>query len=164
MDDPYGGGRSPLIDDEDADGADDADMNVEGGSLDVEVDALRDLVAILTERRDAIPEELTREPRADQVADARAATCAVQMLSERLTLSFYLAATERALAIGERVVDGTHVSVKEAVAAELGEVGPEIGDEPPAGVEGRQAMAWRAGDAHVETLVRAYFRIRHGAA
>jgi hypothetical protein len=86
------------------------------------------------------------------------------MLSERLTLSFYLTATERALAIGERVVDGTHAGVKEAVAAELGEVGPEIGDEPPAGVEGRQAMAWRAGDAHVETLVRAYFRIRHGAA
>ena len=166
MDDPYGGGRSPLMDDEDADGADDAGVTAAegGGSLDVEVDALRDLVAILTERRDAIPEELTLEPRADQVADARAATCAVQMLSERMTLSFYLAATKRALAIGERVVDGTHVSVKEAVAAELGEVVPEIGDEPPAGVEGRQAMAWRVGDAHVETLIRAYFRIRHGAA
>ena len=135
------------------------------GSLDVEVAALRELVAILRERRDAIPEELTRHDDESSDADRRAAAAATQMLSERLTLSFYLDATERALAVASGVVNGAHETLREATkAAGLGRAGDEgnPGDAPPAGTEGADAMAWRCGRPHVDTLVRAYFRIRHG--
>ena len=163
MDDPYGGVRSLTADDVDEEDDDDEGAGGEArGSLDVEVAALRDLVAILRERRDAIPEELTRHD-GDDDADRRAAAAATQMLSERLTLSFYLDATERALAIAAGVVNGSHETLREAVrAAELG--GEGGGDAPPAGTEGADAMAWRCGRLHVDTLVRAYFRIRHGVA
>ena len=108
MDDPYGGGRSPAADDVDEEEDDDEGAGGEArGSLDVEVAALRDLVAILRERRDAIPEELTRHD-GDDDADRRAAAAATQMLSERLTLSFYLDATERALAVAGGVANGAH--------------------------------------------------------
>ena len=164
MDDPYGGVRSLTADDVDEEDDDDEGAGGEArGSLDVEVAALRDLVAILRERRDAIPEELTRHDGDGDDADRRAAAAATQMLSERLTLSFYLDATERALAIAAGVVNGSHETLREAVrAAELG--GEGGGDAPPAGTEGADAMAWRCGRLHVDTLVRAYFRIRHGVA
>ena len=162
MDDPYGGVRSPAADDVDEEEDDDEGAGGAARVLDVEVAALRDLVAILRERRDAIPEELTRHD-GDDDADRRAAAAATQMLSERLTLSFYLDATERALAIAAGVVNGSHETLREAVrAAELG--GEGGGDAPPAGTEGADAMAWRCGRSHVDTLVRAYFRIRHGVA
>ena len=170
MDDPYGGGRSPAADDVDVDEDEDEDEDDGAGgeargSLDVEVAALRDLVAVLRERRDAIPEELTRHD-GDDDADRRAAAAATQMLSERLTLSFYLDATERALAVAGGVANGAHETLREATkAAGLGRAGDEGGgDAPPAGTEGADAMAWRCGRSHVDTLVRAYFRIRHGVA
>ncbi len=170
MDDPYGGGRSPAAaDDVDVDEDEDEDEDegaggYDRGSLDVEVAALRDLVAILRERRDAIPEELTRHD-GDDDGDRRAAAAATQMLSERLTLSFYLDATERALAVAGGVANGAHETLREAAkAAGLGLGDEGGGDAPPAGTEGADAMAWRCGRSHVDTLVRAYFRIRHGVA
>ena len=83
---------------------------------------------------------------------------------KRLPVPLVLAAGGwRALAVAAGVASGAHETLREAVrAAELsGEGG---GDAPPAGTEGADAMAWRCGRSHVDTLVRAYFRIRHGAA
>ena len=142
MDDPYGGGRSPAADDVDVDEDEDEDEDDGAGgeargSLDVEVAALRDLVAILRERRDAIPEELTRHD-GDDDADRRAAAAATQMLSERLTLSFYLDATERALAVAGGVANGAHETLREATkAAGLGRGGRRRRGRAPGGDGGR---------------------------
>jgi hypothetical protein len=126
-----------------------------------EVAALSDLVALLQEKVDAIPEDLTS---ASDSCDSRVAHCATLLLSERLTLSFFRDAAAKCRNIAEEaVLDGSPIDAR--IAKALGDLGGELdepGDEPPLGVSGRNAMLWRVGEGHVNALVRVYFRVRHG--
>jgi hypothetical protein len=126
-----------------------------------EVAALSDLVALLQEKVDAIPEDLTL---ASGSSDSRVAHCATLLLSERLTLSFFRDVAAKCRNIAEEaVLDGN--SIEARIAKALSDLGGELdepGDEPPLGVSGRNAMLWRVGEGHVNALVRVYFRVRHG--
>ena len=126
------------------------------GSLDVEVAALRDLVAILRERRDAIPEELTRHD-ADADADRRAARPS-QMLSE----------PDAVLLPGRRALDrrrGWGDSGAQDVARGREHAEPRgFGDAPPAGRRGRGRRAWRCLIAVSPLVPRVLARLVLGAA
>ena len=111
---------------------------------------------------DAIPEELTSS--SSDPSDPRAAHCATFLFSERLTLSFFRDVATKCRNIAEEVLipDGNPIKARIAKAlSDLGDESDELGDEPPLGVSGRNAMLWRVGEGHVNTLVRVYFRVRH---